>query len=366
MGNMNKRERVERTINLKETDRVPIYDLLWCDSAIEYFSGEKIASYIKEKNIEKLEEITGKAVNKLLDMTRSFGFGPIEEKVWEDEFGFLWHSSPLEKTTWIEKRPFNDEKGAIEFTKKLIIRYKEEIKNIKENKKAYREKYHNNFLKIQSLIGDTVNLLAQQETGLDRIRHYLGLELFSYVYFDQPEIISEFLEIHTELEVLICHTIADKNLSPVVLTYGDIAFKNKLLHSPEFLRKEFFPRLKKIQDAWHMYDIKCLFHSDGYLMEIMDDLIKTGIDGLNPIETTAGMNLSQIKEKYGNKIFLTGGIDMSQLLAFKDPEEVKEVVRKAIRDCYPGYFVGSTTELDNSAKLENIIAIYQVVNEGIK
>ncbi|MCM8758531.1 MAG: hypothetical protein NC906_01995, partial [Candidatus Omnitrophica bacterium] len=103
-------------------------------------------------------------------------------------------------------------------------------------------------------------------------------------------------------------------------------------------------------------------HSDGYLMDVMDDLIEAGIDGLNPIETLAGMSVKEIRQKYGKKIFLTGGIDMSQLLAFGDTEKVKEECRKTIREAGTGFFIGSTTELDNSTKLENIIALYQVVH----
>ncbi|MGC8976264.1 MAG: uroporphyrinogen decarboxylase family protein [Candidatus Ratteibacteria bacterium] len=180
------------------------------------------------------------------------------------------------------------------------------------------------------------------------------------------DIVSEFFEVYTDLQVLIAETIADKNLSPCVLTYGDIACKNRLLHSPEFLKKEFFPRLKRIQEAWHNHGIKCLFHSDGNIMEVLDDLIQTGIDGLNPIEIVAGMDIKKIKEKYGNKIFLAGGIDMSQLLSLKTPEEVKEKCIETIKICYPGYFIGSTTELDNSVKLENVIAMYEIANTPIE
>ncbi len=53
---------------------------------------------------------------------------------------------------------------------------------------------------------------------------------------------------------------------------------------------------------------------------------------------------------------------MSQLLASGDTEMVKDECRKVIREAGAGYFIGSTTELDNSTKLENIIAIYEVVH----
>jgi len=57
----------------------------------------------------------------------------------------------------------------------------------------------------------------------------------------------------------------------------------------------FAPAIKKINEAWHQHFFKCLFHSDGYLMDIMDDLIETGIDGLNPIETTVAMSIKNLK-----------------------------------------------------------------------
>ncbi|MCX7706328.1 MAG: hypothetical protein N2115_08790 [bacterium] len=366
MDKMTKRERVERTMNFQDTDRVPIYDLLRCDAAFEYFSGEKLPPLSKDPDTEeKLLKIVGKAVNTLLDMTRSVGFGPLVEEDFEDEYGFIHHSSPVEKTSWIKKKPFSDEKGAAEFLKKWIQKINDFTQQINSHPSEYRKSYHENFLKTQSLIGDTVKLFAQHGTGLDDVRVRLGFELFTFVYADQPGLVSEFLEEYTKMNVIICHAIADKRLSPCVLTYGDIACKNRLLHSPAFLRKEFFPRLKKLNDAWHEHGFKCLFHSDGYLMDVMDDLIDAGIDGLNPIETVAGMSIKEMKQKYGNRIFLAGGIDMSQLLAFGDTERVKEVCRNAIKEAGPGYFIGSTTELDNSTKLENIIALYQVVhNEG--
>jgi len=364
---MTKRERVERTIACQETDRVPLYDLLRNDAAFAHFSGEALPSLAAdEETVQELNRIAGKATGAFLDMTRSVGFGPIEEMETTDEFGFVHRHSPFAKTSWIAERPFRDEEGAIEFLKTWTTKVEEQAKTIANNPRAYRERHHQTFLRTQSQIDDTVNLLAQHGIGLDNIRHLLGLELFCYVYADAPERISEALEAMTMRNIAECHAIADAELSPVVLTYGDIAHKLRLIHSPDFLRSEFFPRLKRLNDAWHEHGLKCLFHSDGYLMEVMDDLIEAGIDGLNPIETVAGMSLREFREQYGDRLFLAGGIDMSQLLSNGTPDEVREVCREAVRDAYPGYFMGSTTEADNSCTLENLLAMYEVAMEGIQ
>lgn len=363
---MTKRERVERAMNRQETDRVPLYDLLRCDAVFEYFAGEKLPPLAADpQTVAKLESIALRATGGMLDATRSPGFGPVVAEDVTTPDGFVYHHAPYEKTSWIVSRPFSDEAGAIEWVKSAILRTEASTRDLEANPAAYAERYRESFLHTQAQLGDTVNLLAQQGVGLDDIRHNVGMELYCYLEYDEPGLVSEYLEAVTRHNIAVCHAIADARLSPAVLTYGDIACKERLLHSPQFLRREFFPRLRRLNDAWHEHGLKCLFHSDGYLMEVMDDLIEAGIDGLNPIETVAGMDLKVLKERYGDRLFFAGGIDMSQLLSNGTPEEVRHVCEAAVRDARPGYLMGSTTELDNSVRLENVLVMYEVaMNSG--
>ena len=361
---MTKRERVIRTMELQETDRVPVYELLRNDAAFEHYSGEALPALTDDaQTVAELSRIAAKATGAMCDMTRGVGFGPVVAKDVADELGFVRRSDPREKTSWISERPFDDVAGAAAFVEQYTSRFVQNLKDLESSASQFRDSYHRRFLHTQTNLGDTVNLLAQQGVGLDDVRVRLGLELFAYVDADQPGLIGGFLEAYTDYQVAVCHAIADADLSPCVLTYGDVACKERLLHSPEWLRREFFPRLHRINDAWREHGIKCLFHSDGYLMEIMDDLIETGIDGLNPIETVAGMDLKEVKDQYGDCLFLAGGIDMSQLLSLGTPDEVRDVCQQAVRDAYPGYFMGSTTEADNSCRLENIVAMVEVAME---
>ncbi len=358
---MNKRERVEQAMALQETDRVPLYDLLRNDAAFAHFGGEPLPALATDpQTVRNLERIAGKAVGVFLDMTRSVGFGPVEQRDTTDDYGFVHRHSPYEKTSWIVHRPFADERGASDFLQEWTADRQAKTKEITANPLAHRERFHRHFLEIQGRIGDTVNLLTQHGVGLDSVRHLLGFELFAYVQVDQPGLISAALEAMTEHNIAECHAIADLELSPAVLTYSDIAYKQRLLHSPTYLRSEIFPRLKRLHDAWHEHGFKCLFHSDGYLMDVLDDLLDIGCDGLNPLKTVAGMDLRVVREKCGQQLFLAGGIDMSQLLANGTPEEVRAVCEQAIRDASPGYLMGSTTESDNSCALENLLVMYDV------
>ena len=363
---LTKRERILRTMRCEETDRVPLYDLLFCDGAIEHFSAEKLPPRVDTPaNRSAAQRITGKAISSFLDMTRSSDFGPLVDRDFTDEYGFVIHEATWEKTAWVQSRPFDDVVGATRYLEWLIKETLEETRVINANPKAHGEQYHRWWREnIDAYLGDTVHLITQQGTGLDEILYHLGFTLLAYMMADDPGLLSEALEALTTKNIAICHAIADPVVSPIVLTYCDVAYKERLLYSPKFLRKEIFPRIKRLNDAWHEHNTSCLYHSDGYLMDVLDDLVAIGIDGLNPIETVAGMDLKAVRDKYPG-LYLAGGIDMSQLLSNGTPEEVKQVCRDAIRDAYPGYFMGSTTEADNSCQTENLIAMYEVAMEGV-
>jgi len=345
---MSKRERVVAAMNLQETDRVPLFDILLNDAVIEHFSG-RFAPFGEEGLKARLE-----ASAKFLDMTRLVTSAPQAPGETATPDGFVHCRLDRWRAGGIRKRPFSDESGAREWLNGVL-----KMMRVKPDLKSAVEAFRANHRKVQSYLGDDTVVVYEYDTGLDWVRYLLGIELFCYVWAEAPELISEYMEISTTNAVDHIHAVTDPAVSPCVMTAGDIAFKGRLMHSPEWLRAEFVPRLKRLNDAAHEHDVKVLFHSDGYLMDIMPDLIESGIDGLNPIETTAGMDLREVKEKYGDKLFLTGGIDISQLMAVGSPDEVREQCREAIAVASPGYFIGSTTELDNGSKLENILAMIE-------
>jgi len=105
-----------------------------------------------------------------------------------------------------------------------------------------------------------------------------------------------------------------------------------------------------------------MFHSDGNLNEILDDLVEAGIDLLNPIEVAAGMDIALIHRRYPHLI-LAGGIDVSTLLPFGSPQQIKDAVRKAIEDAEGKIMIGSSTELHNDIPLANFLAMREAVLE---
>ncbi len=355
MVKLTKRERVMRTMRFGETDRPPLYDIFQNDAIIEHYSGGKLATGNGAR-------LTGLAVGAVLGMTRMAG-GPIENPgVISTPDG--WEHRLERWTGWITKRPFHDEVGCAVFIKQQIQHFSQV-----EHGQATRDHFHAYVRERQACFaegdpdGDPTVLIVESLPGLTHVYSTATHELLAYLLADQPGLIEEWMEALTQAELKRIAAIADPELIPLALTADDLAFKTSLLFSPAWLRQVFMPRLKRLNDAWHERGTLCIFHSDGNLWPILDDLIATGIDGLNPLERLADMHPRELRQAYPNLV-LTGGIDVSQLLTFGSVEEVQEAVLDAIEATDGrGYFPGSTTELHWDVNLQNAITMFDTVRD---
>ena len=353
---MTKRERVMRTVCFEEVDRVPLYDLLQNDAIIEHYAGRALT-------YEDGAHTTGLAVGRALDMTRSVG-APQRPKEVVGGDGIRCRQERW--TSWIVERPFHDLATLCPWIEDRIREinartygsdYAESIrKHVETNWAAFAES-------DPTGRGDPAVLVLESGVGLDGMYHVAGMSLFTDLMMERPDLLEEWLEALVSAELRRVAAMANPEFIPIALTYSDIAHKTGTIFSPEWLRRYWFPRLKRLNDAWHARDTVCLFHSDGNLWGVLDDLIAAGIDGLNPLEVLAGMTVKEVRQKYP-RLFLTGGIDVSQLLTFGTPDEVRAACRQAIADTGGrGYFLGSSTELHWGARLENATAMFETAWE---
>ncbi|MGQ9681445.1 MAG: uroporphyrinogen decarboxylase family protein [Anaerolineae bacterium] len=354
---MTKRERVLRTVRFEETDRIPLYDVLENDAVIEHYTGQKLT-------VADGTRLQCLAIGRILDMVRMVG-GPSEPGERVDEQGMRLRQ--LRWTSWIVERPWRDMAGLVEWVKKEIKRI-----NGLTFDRAYAEALHQRIRGYQALFaqgdptgrGDPTVFVLESGAGLTEMYWATEIETFSYLMSDYADLVEEWLDARNRMELRRVAAIANPDLIPIALTYDDIAYKNGPIFSPAWLRKHWLPRLKALNEAWHTRDTYCLFHSDGNLFSVLDDLVAAGIDGLNPLEVLAGMTVKAVRERYP-RLFLTGGVDVSQLLCFGTPEEVRAACRENIAAAGGrGYFLGSSTELHWEVKLENAIAMFETAWEA--
>jgi hypothetical protein len=352
--------RVEATLNGEMPDRVPIFELIQNIDLIEYVTGEKVT-------LKNGLDLLCRTIGECVDITRCIA-PPVEEKVLHNADGFVYKQEWW--TTWLIGRPFHDVDTLLDYIRRNI----DELYGRKPGDMWTRDGKSNllcetgespreRFLRLQEKTGENTVLFPEESSvGLDVAHIRAGLQLFVYGYAENPGLVSDWMEALNWAEIQRVHETADAALSPVALVKSDQADKNQLLFSPAFLRREFFPRLRKLVDAWHSHGIKVIFHSDGNLRRVLGDFREAAIDGLNPLEPLSHMYAGDVR-KASPEWILMGGIDATQLLPFGSEADVREAVRRTIRDAGANgrLWLGSSTEIHPAIPVGNALAMWDEI-----
>lgn len=123
------------------------------------------------------------------------------------------------------------------------------------------------------------------------------------------------------------------------------------------------PYEKKIYDTIRRKSkAKVAQHSCGAIFKLIPDLIESGIDILNPIQTNAkGMDTALLKKEFGKDLCFWGGMDAQKILPYGTPEEVEREVKRVIQDLSPegGFLFAPTHDIQTFTPTENIIRLYE-------
>jgi uroporphyrinogen decarboxylase len=78
-------------------------------------------------------------------------------------------------------------------------------------------------------------------------------------------------------------------------------------------------------------------HSDGYIMQIMDDLIEIGYDSMHPVqESSPAWTRAPMKDRYGDKITIYGSLDVIDGLLAYDGDALEEYITRRFEIYAPG------------------------------
>jgi len=339
-------DRIMKAASFEEPDRVPIWDYLDNRPVLEHFApGERD---LLEANVKTYHGLG-------IDLCRGFGSSFRDEEEGQevtDENG-----RPVRrvsgKTSWLVGRPI----------RRLEEIAKYEIPPLSEE--WVRDVWAAEVRKAREAFAPHTMYVPGAGCGFHGAYDLMGLQLFSYAVHDAADDLAGLLRRQSENSALIARAAAELKLSPLFMIGDDIAYKNKLMFSPQLLRRTFIPMLEAMCRPLRAAGIKVIYHSDGDVTPIVDDLIEAGIDGLNPIEPIAGMDIAFLKRKYWRRLILVGNVDCSQVLPLGTPQDVERAVKECLRAAAPGggHFIGSSSEVTPSTPLENVLAFYRAIHE---
>jgi uroporphyrinogen decarboxylase len=106
---------------------------------------------------------------------------------------------------------------------------------------------------------------------------------------------------------------------------GDYCDSRAPMISPAMFREHIFPYLKELCAAIHDAGGYALKHTDGQTWPLLDMFAEAGVDMLQAIQPSAGMDIRRLKERYGNTFTFMGAIDCDTLVR-GTPEQVRREV----------------------------------------
>jgi uroporphyrinogen decarboxylase len=146
----------------------------------------------------------------------------------------------------------------------------------------------------------------------------------------------------------------------------DLGTQGSLLMSPRTLRRAILPWLTKMADLVHSAGKLTFHHDDGAIRPVIPDLIRAGMDVLNPIQWRCkGMDRETLAAEFGSELVFHGGIDNQGTLPFGTSEDVRREVADNIRIFRQakGYVVAPCHNLQANTPTANVVALYEAVEE---
>ena len=133
--------------------------------------------------------------------------------------------------------------------------------------------------------------------------------------------------------------------------------KGRPMVSPDVYRKFFLKPYKAVFDKIHDMGAIAFNHSCGNVVELLPDMIEAGIDGWQSLEPASEIDHAWVKQQYGDKLFLVGGIN-SREFSFGTPESISAHVHKQILAMGHGggYIPGPTHDFLTEVPYDNVIA----------
>jgi len=147
----------------------------------------------------------------------------------------------------------------------------------------------------------------------------------------------------------------------------DFATQESLFISPDSFRELVKPFFKeRINYTKSFTNAAYLHHSCGSVFPIIEDLIDSGVEILNPVQPKArDMGADNLKQSFGNKIVFHGGFDTQDILPFGTKASIEEEVSRItkILNKNGGYIFATSHNIQEDVPPENIVYLFEAVKK---
>ena len=190
--------------------------------------------------------------------------------------------------------------------------------------------------------------------GFDTPRELMGEEGACIAYYEDPELIEDIMATITNTAFQTFDRISDKLLIDNLFVHEDLAGKSGPLVGPNIIREYIKPYYRTVWDMLSSKGTRLFAQdSDGNMNPVIDAFLECGVNVMLPAEPAAGMDIVELRKKYGNRLAFKGGIDKHVLRGTK--EDIRRELEYKMQPLMQqgGVVFGLDHRIPNGTPLEN-------------
>ena len=364
---LNSCERVLAVLELREPDRVPLYEMhvpppisarilgREPDEVLLHNPLLRLEIFMTKRDVS-VEELNKRIAKELLEVSTRVGLDWIRvvggiarkpkqvEKVRDD----LWIVNGVEYkwsggTIWSSQEPQR-------YDPREVYRWSRESR-----------------LEISEHVFDVLRWIAKRTKGKVFLsfdadgswgpivsRPVLLRHVLTWMY-RRPEVVEALIQRFTREAIEVGKWAIDEGADAIQLCV-DYGNKRGPWMSPDMFRKFVKPALEAHCKAFKKKGAFVILHSDGNISPLLKDIVEAGVDAYQGIDVMAGMDLGEIKAKYGDRICLVGNVD-PRVIEFGSKEDVKREVDRCLSQAGPGggYILSASANISANTNFKNFI-----------
>jgi len=183
--------------------------------------------------------------------------------------------------------------------------------------------------------GDKYFLMAQGDATYE-IPDGEGMLDFAYQMADHPDRLKAEADRRVDEALARAETLRSHGGLDGFAMTSDYCLNTGPFLSPSQFSEFVAPFLARLIKGYRETGFYSIKHTDGNMMPIIDQLMECRPDALHSIDPQAGVDIVEVKRRYGNKVCLIGNVNCGLMQTGTDAEVI-ESVRYALRNGMPGW-----------------------------
>ena len=253
-------------------------------------------------------------------------------------------------------------------------------------KKALLERWGHDVVTVAFSHGWGAPTQPDVRESLARVRYWAQeSDLFLFALLDGPfslaarawsweQSLIQFSKMDAELEGFLADAVIDmgdlyKTLAEAgahgVIIGDDIAYRRGPYVNPEKLRRSYFPFLTLMVAMAQDMGLAVVFHSDGNLWPMWNDILRTGVNGVHGLDPYSAMSLPVARQRSPESLCLWGNLDLGWLLNAPDEAQLAAQIQSILAPVAGSPVIfGTSSGLNAGLPLPLLDKVYAVARAG--